>query len=165
MTLKSILGYIQLVVDYLLNHNITIVMTGLILPHCSQIIPSDLPIITNGENTVNKKYIESPTSGNQLVPWRIWWHPLLPSLPRASREQIPSIGSNYALSTLPPDLSSFITQLLTFTSLCHWWTLAISICQVASVGHWFDVIVMLLNCRWYLSEIELFGDETGRLSR
>ena len=45
-----------------------IVMTGLFLPHCPQIIPSDLSIITNGKNTVNKKYTASPTSGDQLFP-------------------------------------------------------------------------------------------------
>jgi len=67
-------------------------------PHCPQLFPCGLAIISNGEDAIDKKYPTSTTSGNQFITKNLMAS-TLSIFPKLHEEQIPSIGSNYSLST------------------------------------------------------------------
>jgi hypothetical protein len=73
-------------------------------PHCPQIIPHNLPLITNGENAVNQENTASSTSGNQFISQNLMGS-TLSSFPKLHKEQVPSIRANYALSSTNPSTS------------------------------------------------------------
>ena len=84
-------------------------MSKLRSPHCPQLFPCDLALITNGKDAIDKKYPTSTTSRNQFVTQNLMTS-TLPVFTKFHEKQIPFIGSNYALSTTNHNIISSINN-------------------------------------------------------